>query len=225
MLTCRVILVINCFQLLQRRPLLLPPGAAITMASEKECTSHAAECVRLAGLTDDLTVRDQVLNLARPDFHCAAMAPPQRSCARGAIAQEPRRPRRQLIVSKRSPSPSAPLQSGVLAARRVVRESNRSFCDGHHSGRSHCNGTLTTIRPRRKGGLVVPGPQLRGRNGQGAAPQGFAIPAQTASSWLKRAAVKQVVGRASVAADSPVQGFRFFPHLIRGPAQKSRNCR
>ena len=35
------------------------------MASEKECTSHAAECVRLAGLTDDLTVRDQLLDLAQ----------------------------------------------------------------------------------------------------------------------------------------------------------------
>jgi hypothetical protein len=45
--------------------LLLPPGAALTMASEKECTSHAAECVRLAGLTDDLTVRDQLLDLAQ----------------------------------------------------------------------------------------------------------------------------------------------------------------
>jgi len=65
MLTCRVILVINCFQLLQRRPYLLVPGAAITMASEKECASHAAECVRLAGLTDDLTVRDQLLDLAQ----------------------------------------------------------------------------------------------------------------------------------------------------------------
>jgi len=43
--------------------------------------------------------------------------------------------------------------------------------------------------------------------------------------WLKRAAVKQVVGRASVAADSPVQVFRFLPHLIRGPAQKSHNFR
>ena len=35
------------------------------MASEKECTSHAAECVRLAGLTDDLTVRDQLLDLVQ----------------------------------------------------------------------------------------------------------------------------------------------------------------
>jgi hypothetical protein len=35
------------------------------MASEKECTSHAAECVRLAGLTDDLTVLDQLLDLAQ----------------------------------------------------------------------------------------------------------------------------------------------------------------
>jgi hypothetical protein len=27
----------------------------------KKCMSHADECVRLAGLTDDLTVRDQLL--------------------------------------------------------------------------------------------------------------------------------------------------------------------
>jgi hypothetical protein len=45
--------------------LLLPPERALTMASEKECMSHAGECVRLAGLTDDLTVRDQLLDLAR----------------------------------------------------------------------------------------------------------------------------------------------------------------
>ena len=36
------------------------------MTSEKECTSHAAECVRLAGLTDDLTVRDHLLDLDPP---------------------------------------------------------------------------------------------------------------------------------------------------------------
>jgi hypothetical protein len=36
---------------------------------------------------------------------------------------------------------------------------------------------------------------------------------------------QQVVNRASVADDSPVQVFRFLPHLIRGPAQKSRNFR
>ena len=35
------------------------------MASEKECMSHADECVRLAGLTDDLTVRDQLRDLAQ----------------------------------------------------------------------------------------------------------------------------------------------------------------
>jgi len=31
----------------------------------KKCTSHADECVRLAGLTDDLIVRDQLLDLAQ----------------------------------------------------------------------------------------------------------------------------------------------------------------
>jgi hypothetical protein len=35
------------------------------MPSDKECTGHADECVRLAGLTDDLTVRDQLLDLAQ----------------------------------------------------------------------------------------------------------------------------------------------------------------
>jgi hypothetical protein len=35
------------------------------MPSDKECTSHADECVRLAGLTDDLIVRDQLLDLAQ----------------------------------------------------------------------------------------------------------------------------------------------------------------
>jgi DNA-binding XRE family transcriptional regulator len=31
----------------------------------KKCMSHADECVRLAGLTDDLIVRDQLLDLAQ----------------------------------------------------------------------------------------------------------------------------------------------------------------
>jgi len=35
------------------------------LASEKECMSHADEYVRLAGLTDDPTVRDQLLDLAQ----------------------------------------------------------------------------------------------------------------------------------------------------------------
>jgi hypothetical protein len=58
--------------------LLLPPERALTMASEKECMSHADECVRLAGLTDDLTVRDQLLDLAR-DWIFAAQQEPRRS--------------------------------------------------------------------------------------------------------------------------------------------------
>ena len=45
--------------------MLVPPEKPLTMASEKECMSHAGECVRLAGLTDDLTVRDQLLDLVR----------------------------------------------------------------------------------------------------------------------------------------------------------------
>src|SRR5262249_58409131 len=33
--------------------------------SAQVCQAHADECVRLAGLTDDLTVRDQLLDLAQ----------------------------------------------------------------------------------------------------------------------------------------------------------------
>jgi hypothetical protein len=34
------------------------------MTSYEECMRHARECVRIVGLTDDLTVRDQILDLA-----------------------------------------------------------------------------------------------------------------------------------------------------------------
>jgi hypothetical protein len=35
------------------------------MATDKECLEYARECVRLAGLTDDQQIRDQLLNMAR----------------------------------------------------------------------------------------------------------------------------------------------------------------
>jgi hypothetical protein len=41
------------------------------LASDNECLRHARECVRLAGLTDDLTVRDQLLDLAKNWFSAA----------------------------------------------------------------------------------------------------------------------------------------------------------
>ena len=52
------------------------------MASEKECTSHAAECVRLAGLTDDLTVRDHLLDLAQEWMLAAQQGRPRSDDAR-----------------------------------------------------------------------------------------------------------------------------------------------
>ena len=52
------------------------------MASEKECTSHAAECVRLAGLTDDLTVRDHLLVLAQEWMLAAQQGRPRSVDAR-----------------------------------------------------------------------------------------------------------------------------------------------
>ena len=35
------------------------------MTTYKECMEYARECVRLAGLTDDQQIRDQLLNMAR----------------------------------------------------------------------------------------------------------------------------------------------------------------
>jgi hypothetical protein len=35
------------------------------MASDDERMDHAEECIRLAGLTNDLTVRDQLIDFAR----------------------------------------------------------------------------------------------------------------------------------------------------------------
>lgn len=55
--------------------MLLPPERALTMASDKECISRANECVRLAGLTDDMIVRDQLLDLAQDWIFAAQQAP------------------------------------------------------------------------------------------------------------------------------------------------------
>jgi hypothetical protein len=35
------------------------------MATDGECLAHTRECVRLAGLTDDQEIRDQLFALAR----------------------------------------------------------------------------------------------------------------------------------------------------------------
>jgi hypothetical protein len=57
----------------------LQPEGALTVAlpvvSDKECMSHAAECVRLAGLTDDVVIRDQLLDLAQDWIFAAQHAP------------------------------------------------------------------------------------------------------------------------------------------------------
>jgi hypothetical protein len=42
------------------------------MATDEECMGHARESVRLAGLTDDQEIRDQLFALAR-DWMAAAM--------------------------------------------------------------------------------------------------------------------------------------------------------
>ena len=56
------------------------------MASSKECMSHARECVRLARLTDNRTVRDQLLDMAQR-WTAAAQSERQSDHARGAVAQ------------------------------------------------------------------------------------------------------------------------------------------
>jgi hypothetical protein len=35
------------------------------MTTDKECTEYARECVRLAALTDDQQIREQLLSMAR----------------------------------------------------------------------------------------------------------------------------------------------------------------
>jgi hypothetical protein len=48
------------------------------LSSNKECMRHADECVRLAGLTHDLSVRNQLLELAQ-DWIAAAQRERPRS--------------------------------------------------------------------------------------------------------------------------------------------------
>jgi hypothetical protein len=48
---------------------------ALTVVSDKECMSYAAECVRLAGLTDNVIIRDQLLDLAQDWIFAAQRAP------------------------------------------------------------------------------------------------------------------------------------------------------
>jgi hypothetical protein len=44
------------------------------MASYQECMRHADECVRLAAMTDDTTVRNQIIELARGWLRTASSA-------------------------------------------------------------------------------------------------------------------------------------------------------
>jgi hypothetical protein len=82
------------------------------MPSDKKCTSHSDECVRLAGLTDDLIVRDQLLDLAQEWMLAAQRARRHSDDTRVEslhknlgdnvvpLHTKPRRRRRQLIASK-----------------------------------------------------------------------------------------------------------------------------
>jgi len=59
------------------------------MRTDEECVEYARECVRLAGLSEDQEIRDQLLNMAREWM--------------GAAMDETRRVRRKPYVSSRSP--------------------------------------------------------------------------------------------------------------------------
>ena len=54
------------------RPIALPPAGRAAMVTDEECVDYARECVRLAGLTADQEIRDQLLNMAR-EWMAAAM--------------------------------------------------------------------------------------------------------------------------------------------------------
>ena len=60
--------------------LALPPvieGSAV-MATENQCEDYARDCMRLAGLTKDEYIRDQLLNMAREWISAAPSQPPKR---------------------------------------------------------------------------------------------------------------------------------------------------
>ena len=62
------------------------------MRTDEECVEYARDCVRLAGLTEDQEIRDQLLNMAREWM--------------GAAMSETRRVRRKRYVASRArPAP------------------------------------------------------------------------------------------------------------------------
>jgi hypothetical protein len=61
------------------------------MTSDEECVEYARECVRLAGLTKDLQLRDQLLNMAR-EWMAAAMHEGTKRHALRHEALKPRKP-------------------------------------------------------------------------------------------------------------------------------------
>ena len=56
--------------------------------SAQVCQAHADECVRLAGLTDDLTVRDQLLYLTQEWILAAQQVCPRSDDARVVPSQK-----------------------------------------------------------------------------------------------------------------------------------------
>ena len=58
------------------------------MISDEECVEYARECVRLAGLTKDMQLRDQLLNTAR-EWMAVAMHEGTRGDVRGHKTLKP----------------------------------------------------------------------------------------------------------------------------------------
>jgi hypothetical protein len=87
----------------------------------KKCMSHADECVRLAGLTDDLIVRDQLLDLAQEWMLASRRARPPSGDTRvvslhknlgdNVVALHTNQDDDQLIASKQSGAASSGKQT------------------------------------------------------------------------------------------------------------------
>jgi hypothetical protein len=83
------------------------------LAFNKECMSHARECVRLAGLTENKTIRDQLLDMAQ---RWTAAAQSQRDARVVSLHKL----RKQTKPRRRKPSSSGleKVQKGSAGAKR-----------------------------------------------------------------------------------------------------------
>jgi hypothetical protein len=82
--------IINCVLAAALATIVAPQTGSNLLNSDKECMRHAAECVRLAGLTDDLNVRDQLVELAQNWIAAAQRERPRSGDERVVPLRNPR---------------------------------------------------------------------------------------------------------------------------------------